>query len=56
MKAIVIIDVAVEKTPGTNAAAAIHQGWGEEYLLAYLQTKMPAGSPVNIEHVSLVKP
>jgi len=47
---IVVVDAdphpsAVGTTP---LAAAMHQGFGEEYILAYLRRKMPAGSPVNI--------
>ena len=46
--------VLVRVTPhaeGSPAAAAIHQGYGEEYVKAYLASKMPAGSPVEIRSV-----
>ena len=45
---IVVIDADEEAIPGGSLAAAIHQGFGEEYIIAYLRTKMPSGSPINI--------
>ncbi len=47
--------VAVVRVNGADVpatmAAAIHQGYAEEYILAYLRTKMPAGSPLEIRSV-----
>lgn len=37
--------------PGANAAAAIYQGWGASYTKAYLESKLPAGSPYTIGQV-----
>jgi hypothetical protein len=44
-----IVQVNVEEREGSPFAAALHQGYGEEYVIAYLRTKMPAGSPMSIE-------
>jgi len=45
------VTISVDPMPGTGLAAAIHQGFGEENLKAYLSARMPAGSPVTIEEV-----
>lgn len=47
----VVVVRAASPIPGSPIAAAIHQGYGEEYVKAYLQTKMPAGSPLEIKSV-----
>ena len=48
MKTFIVV-VNVDAPEGSAAAAEIHQGFGEEYVVAYLRRKMPAGSPFFIE-------
>jgi hypothetical protein len=47
---VVVVRVS-DPVKGSPIAAAIHQGYGPEYVKAYLQTKMPAGSPLEIRSV-----
>lgn len=47
---VVVVRVA-PPLPASPIAAAIYQGYGEEYVKAYLSTKMPAGSPLEIRSV-----
>jgi hypothetical protein len=42
------VTVTLDAPSGIPAAAAEWQGWGASYLRAYLETKMPAGSPYTI--------
>lgn len=45
---VVIVNADNDAIPGGGLAAAVAQGYGDDYILAYLRTKMPAGSPVSI--------
>lgn len=45
---IAVIAVNDDERPGSPVAAAIQQGYGDEYVTAYLRTKMPAGSPLHV--------
>lgn len=49
-----MVAVEVEPLDGSPMAAAVHQGWGASYLRGYLESKMPAGSPVTIGTVARV--
>lgn len=44
-----IVIVNAEDREGSPLAAALYQGFGEEYICAYLRSKLPAGSPLYIE-------
>lgn len=46
---IVVVNADVDAIPGSPLAAAVHQGYGEEYVVAYLRHKLPAGSLLSIE-------
>ena len=50
-----VVTVRVSAWQGSPMAAAIYQGYGEDWLKSYLRTKMPAGSPVEIATVTEVK-
>lgn len=45
------VEIEVTAFQGSTTAAAIYQGYGPEWIKAYLATKMPAGSPVEITDV-----
>lgn len=49
-----MVAISVEPIAGSAMAAAIHQGYGEDFILAYLASKMPAGSPVEILRVARI--
>jgi hypothetical protein len=50
-----VVVVRVRPPYASPMGAAIYQGYGEEYVKAYLSTKMPAGSPVEIRTVTEVR-
>lgn len=47
MKTFIVV-VNTEEREGSPLAAALHQGYGDEYVTGYLRSKMPAGSPLHI--------
>lgn len=53
MKAIVVAVYTVEAVDGSALAASIHQDYGEAHVKAYLSSKLPAGSPFAVKHVTV---
>jgi hypothetical protein len=53
-KHIVVLTAIVEPIDGSSMAAAIHQGYGREFIEGYFKSKMPAGSPVTIQGVTVI--
>jgi len=53
-KHVFAVTITVKTVSGSALAASIHQGAGEQHIKAYLAAKMPAGSPLTIEHVTQV--
>lgn len=51
IRQIYIVVVTMDADSGSSAAAAEWQGWGASYAKAYLETKLPAGSPFKIGRV-----
>lgn len=47
------VTVTVAPVEGSPFAAAIHQGYGGEWLTAYLRRYMPAGSPVTVNGATM---
>jgi len=54
-RATYVVVYTAEAIDGSGVAAAIHQGHGEEFFRAYLETKLPAGSPYKVRSVQSVE-